>query len=526
MATLQTPATRPGGDSHADGKAYFETNTNKMLVWNATAGAWIELDSDDTGAVYENRWGSSFDGGGDILNCGNISAINSASNVTISCWIKADSFPHSTFNSIWGGGQAGGHASRFWLNANSSRLNIYNGSTQNFSFSTTVSTGTWYHTAVVISGSSNLSVYLNGSQLGSTVTTFNSLTSQSGDNFQIAGNPTYVPYFWDGLIDEVAVWDSALSSQDISKIYNGTAPNGVPVDLTNSASYDTDRTSNLKGYWRMGDDSNDTATSGGSIATITDSSGNGNDATQSDVTKQPTFKALDSSTTSLSFDGSDDSFAFAGSQDIQLDQTYTACSWFKVNSITSTSSPRGLITWGSASAGRGRGLYITGSKVGSFGYQALYNLDSISTISTGVWYHVAATYDGTTLKLYVNGTLDSTRTLNLPSFTYTMTHIGELYYSQSNTYRHFDGSMDELALFNTALSASDVSSLAASRGAHIVNDLSLSPVAYYRMGEDDSLTDGQTGISEITDASGNGNPATQSDVTRQPTASVEPIIYV
>lgn len=51
MATLQTTETRPGGDSHADGKAYFETSTNKMLVWNATAGAWIELDSDGTGAV-------------------------------------------------------------------------------------------------------------------------------------------------------------------------------------------------------------------------------------------------------------------------------------------------------------------------------------------------------------------------------------------------------------------------------------------------------------------------------------------
>ena len=52
MATLQTTATRPSGDSHADGKAYFETDTNKMLVWNATAGAWIELRSDGTGS-YE-----------------------------------------------------------------------------------------------------------------------------------------------------------------------------------------------------------------------------------------------------------------------------------------------------------------------------------------------------------------------------------------------------------------------------------------------------------------------------------------
>jgi hypothetical protein len=46
------------------------------------------------------------------------------------------------------------------------------------------------------------------------------------------------------------------------------------------------------------------------------------------------------------------------------------------------------------------------------------------------------------------------------------------------------------------------------------------------MGEDDSLTDGQTGISQITDASGNGNHATQSTASNQPTASVDPVIYV
>ena len=54
MATLQTTATRPGGTSHADGKAYFETSTNQFIVWNATAGAWIELDSDGTGSYSFN----------------------------------------------------------------------------------------------------------------------------------------------------------------------------------------------------------------------------------------------------------------------------------------------------------------------------------------------------------------------------------------------------------------------------------------------------------------------------------------
>ena len=49
MATLDTVATRAGGSDFPAGKAYFETSTNKFIVWNGTA--WIELHSDGSGAV-------------------------------------------------------------------------------------------------------------------------------------------------------------------------------------------------------------------------------------------------------------------------------------------------------------------------------------------------------------------------------------------------------------------------------------------------------------------------------------------
>lgn len=54
MATLDIVTTRPSGTSHADGKAYFETSTNKFIVWDATGGEWIELDSDGTGSYAFN----------------------------------------------------------------------------------------------------------------------------------------------------------------------------------------------------------------------------------------------------------------------------------------------------------------------------------------------------------------------------------------------------------------------------------------------------------------------------------------
>ena len=48
MAQIDTIADRTTGSAIA-GKAYFETSTNKFIVFNGTA--WIELDSDGTGAV-------------------------------------------------------------------------------------------------------------------------------------------------------------------------------------------------------------------------------------------------------------------------------------------------------------------------------------------------------------------------------------------------------------------------------------------------------------------------------------------
>lgn len=52
MATLDTVATRAGGNDFPAGKAYFETSTNKFIVWNGES--WIELHSDGAGAYAYN----------------------------------------------------------------------------------------------------------------------------------------------------------------------------------------------------------------------------------------------------------------------------------------------------------------------------------------------------------------------------------------------------------------------------------------------------------------------------------------
>jgi hypothetical protein len=75
------------------------------------------------------------------------------------------------------------------------------------------------------------------------------------------------------------------------------------------------------------------------------------------------------------------------------------------------------------------------------------------------WMHVAATYDGATIKMYVNGVLNVTRASTGPLTTNSLPFvIGAT--SDGNTARVFPGAIDDARIYNRALSASEVAALA------------------------------------------------------------------
>lgn len=301
MATIDTIADRSSGSAVA-GKAYFETSTNKFIVYNGSA--WIELDSDDTGAVppFENRWGASFDGVDDYLDLGSTNFISRTSAFSVSAWFKLDSWANtypgicvlktgntagfviglsstSVYKGVWIGESASGVTTGF-----------KGFSTNNATLSTAITSG-WHHLVLTFDGvdpqaSSSTTLYIDGTEYAITYAV------GIGTNQNVNQVGTTGTYELDGLIDEFAIFNTELSSSDVTAMYNGTAPNGKPTDLTLASSYDTDRTSNLVGYWRMGDHSNDSASNAGLISRITDSSGNGNDAVQATASNQPTFSDL------------------------------------------------------------------------------------------------------------------------------------------------------------------------------------------------------------------------------------------
>jgi hypothetical protein len=84
-------------------------------------------------------------------------------------------------------------------------------------------------------------------------------------------------------------------------------------------------------------------------------------------------------------------------------------------------------------------------------------ISSVSTLSPGVWHHVAATYDGTVLRLYINGMPDSSVNLsNTPPANNQYLYFGQ---RGDNAY-YFDGKLDEVRIWRRALSAAQVADFA------------------------------------------------------------------
>jgi hypothetical protein len=74
----------------------------------------------------------------------------------------------------------------------------------------------------------------------------------------------------------------------------------------------------------------------------------------------------------------------------------------------------------------------------------------------GVWYHVVATYDGTTMRLYVNGALEDTVASSLLVENNALPLYVGVFGAINVTNQLFHGQMDEVAIYATVLSAQQV----------------------------------------------------------------------
>jgi hypothetical protein len=126
-----------------------------------------------------------------------------------------------------------------------------------------------------------------------------------------------------------------------------------------------------------------------------------------------------------------------------------------------------------------------------------YTADSSVSVNDGKWHYIAATYDGTTMRIYIDGVQTGTQTGftgNLPNLAGAL-HIGADY--QATPANFFNGSIDDVRIYNRALSPTEIQNLYGSGQVTYQAPSNQGLVGYWPLNEGVGTKAG--------DASGNGN---------------------
>ena len=225
-----------------------------------------------------NTYSLSFDGSDDTFQTVDFESVLQSS-FTVSLWYKPDDGRPGAIEAVCGmvNNDASTWCYVYHLTDGKFKAYYKEGSTAVTATTSTAQAdgaGSWIHIAYTMTegGTESLQIYLNGSADGSAATGSldmdSFVTGGKKFNFGSRNDNGVVDKVAAGLIDECAIWNTALSANDITSIYNS----GVPNDLNDSASYDTDRTGNLQGWWRSEE---------GAGTSIADSSPNSNTGTLS-----------------------------------------------------------------------------------------------------------------------------------------------------------------------------------------------------------------------------------------------------
>lgn len=288
---------------------------------------------------------------------------------------------------------------------------------------------TWSHVAATYDGS-NLRAFVNGANTA-TYPANGSLPVSAG-SFQLGGR-SIVPEFWTGRIDEAALYGRALSIQEVAAIANaGRACKCKPGATTAPA--------DIVGWW-AGDGNANNILGGGFNGTLQNGAG----------------FAVAKVGQGFLFDGVDDSVSVPTTP-LTATDNWSMEAWIKPATLPQLAI---AVSNGFDNGGSGNGYaFGIGNGSGGSGNMLQGLLSGITFINTGYtfpaaneWYHVAMVRSQGLISFYVNGVQAPAFSESAPS-TPTEFRIGS-----QNGIRFFNGQVDEVGLFNRALSQFEIESI-------------------------------------------------------------------
>lgn len=232
------------------------SSVNSYTVkYELSDGTFTEQSLAITAASFANVNSFSFDGVDEQFESNSLTFLNGAANASFSFWLNSNDVG-SSVNGFFQQYGTGGNTIYAWIRPSSNQLDIFQSGSVKYRVTgasspfSSINFGDWFNLIIVVdgtlSGSNKLKVYLNGSLIttGISFSAGVSALTTSTEPFLIGRSAGY-GQFWDGKIDEVAVWNSSLSSAAVTEIYNSGAPNDL--DSLSSAS-------SPSCWWRMGEE--------------------------------------------------------------------------------------------------------------------------------------------------------------------------------------------------------------------------------------------------------------------------------
>ncbi len=465
----------------------------------------------------------SFDGTSGFVSISNNPSLNVFSNnMTIELWMKSATIGN---NADWAGLVTKGNQSwRLMGTASANTADVaFNGVTPSeISGTRNVNDGQWHHIAGTYNGS-QITLYVDGA-LDASVPASGTIAEQ---NFPVyiggdSGAPAGHTYLFHGQIDEVSLYNRALSSDEIAAIYNASRAgkcSGIPPTFTIQPidqsvlsgttvgfSVSAAGTSPLSYQWSFGgvgiqDATNATllltnvqpGQSGGYSVVVSNAYGFTNSVTATLTVTVPSCSpppagivnwwqaegdATDSAGTNggtlqgtasfvagevgqaFSFDGTTGYVSVPDAPALDsLTNAITIELWMKSANLGNNADWEGLVTKGNTSW---RFMATTSAKTVYLGLSGTSSTDLFGTrnVNDGQWHHVAATYDGSTASLYVDGTLDVSHPASgqIAQNSLPLYIGGDSQPPSGHTYL-FKGSIDEVSLYNRALSSNEIAAI-------------------------------------------------------------------
>lgn len=293
----------------------------------------------------------------------------------------------------------------------------------------------WYHLAVTRDSLGRASIYLNGALAAGPSDVNGTETENTLQSLVVGGlfATGALSNSANGMIDELAIWNTALSDAEITALYAAQSPG--PADDVYLSSTWTPRWSNLQAYWKLDGDWLDSSGNNRTLTAFGNAANNGgakvgtNSGSFIDTTSYATRAYASATTTTISF-------------------------WAKytgtIGSVRGVFSTATSVVTNSWSIDTGGG----GSCNNQFRFAGRNNAPADANYCfgrvNGEWNHFVVTYNGGTAVIYLNGQQATSFSSYYGNFLASV-RVG----CTRGTTSCWTGFIDEVAVWNVTLTAAE-----------------------------------------------------------------------